>query len=115
MKADLYTKTVLTVIAVALVGILIKDVDFVSSAQAKSTAIDLSALTVEKAASDDEKEMTFFIYENSKIKKPFSKEGSYDYDGPCEISNKDIPTYIITNVKPKNSYPYYTEIKKTKK
>ncbi|GEM_PF-6227990 len=27
MKADLYTKTVLTVIAVALVGILIKDVD----------------------------------------------------------------------------------------
>ena len=36
MKTDLYTKVILTVIAVALVGILVKDIDFVSKAQAKS-------------------------------------------------------------------------------
>lgn len=36
MKTDLYTKVILTVIAIALVGILVKDIDFVSKAQAKS-------------------------------------------------------------------------------
>lgn len=34
MKTDLYTKIILTIIAVALVGHLIKDIDFVSKVQA---------------------------------------------------------------------------------
>ena len=88
MKADLYTKIVLTVIAVALTANLIKDIDFVSKAQA-SEVVNLNA---EKAAEED---ITFFIYENSKINSPFS---SKNYER-CTIDRKDIPTHIITTKK----------------
>lgn len=109
MKTDLYTKIVLTVIAVALTANLLKDVDFVTKAHAGE--LDLSNMKIEKAANaNDDGEMTFFIYENSKIQRPFSSE----YYRECWISPKDIPSYIITNKKPKNSYPYYMEIQKTK-
>ncbi|HMM04833.1 MULTISPECIES: hypothetical protein [unclassified Dysgonomonas] len=95
MKTDLYTKIVLTVIAIALVGNLLKDVDFVTKAQAKPVDLDLSALKIEKAESDDDKEMTFFIYENSKIRRSFSVD---NYER-CEIGYKDVPIYIITSKK----------------
>ncbi|WP_029902327.1 hypothetical protein [Prevotella sp. 10(H)] len=97
MKTDLYTKIVLTVIAVFLAVIIIKDVDFVSKAQASPVNLDLSALNVEKAEGAEENEMTFFIYENSKIERPFSKSLYYD---ECYINYNDVPTYIITNLKP---------------
>ncbi|WP_029902325.1 hypothetical protein [Prevotella sp. 10(H)] len=97
MKTDLYTKIVLTVIAIALVGNLVKDVDFVSKAQASPVNLDLSTLNIEKAEGAEENEMTFFIYENSKIERPFSKSLYYD---ECYINYNDVPTYIITNLKP---------------
>ena len=115
MKTDMYTKIVLTVIAVALVGILVKDIDIVSKAQASPANIDLSALNIEKAESSDENEMTFFIYENSKIKRPFSN--NEPYEGVCWISSKDIPSHIITNIKTPSPYHIgsdYIEIKKRK-
>lgn len=110
MKTDLYTKIVLTVIAIFLGVLIIKDVDFVTKAQAKSADLDLSALKIEQAESADEKEMTFFIYENSKIDKPFTNSYSgYEY---CIINYKDVPSYIITNVKPKEySYERINKIK----
>lgn len=114
MKTDLYTKIVLTVIAVFLGILIVKDIDLVSKAQASPANIDLSALNIEKAENSDENEMTFFIYENDKIEQPFTK-GKYYYDGNvCRINCSDVPSFIITNVKPKQSYPYYTEIKRTK-
>jgi len=91
-KTDLYTKIVLTVIAVFLGIIIVKDVDFVSKVQA-SEVVNLNA---EKAAEED---ITFFIYENSKIKQPFSNNGTSWENGLCEIGNKDIPTHIVTTKK----------------
>ncbi|MDR3056901.1 MAG: hypothetical protein LBU84_02010 [Prevotella sp.] len=105
MKADLYTKIVLTVIAVALTANLIKDIDFVSKAQA-GEVVNLNA---EKAAEED---ITFFIYENDKIKQPFSKTGYSWYKDECEISYADIPTHIITTKKIKKDS--YEKIKKTR-
>ncbi|NDV97504.1 hypothetical protein D0T84_21795 [Dysgonomonas sp. 521] len=87
-KTDLYTKIVLTVIAIALTTNLIKDIGFVSKAQA-GEVVNLNA---EKAAEED---ITFFIYENSKIKQPFSSR----YYDECIIDYKDIPTHIITTKK----------------
>ncbi|MDR3056900.1 MAG: hypothetical protein LBU84_02005 [Prevotella sp.] len=87
-KTDLYTKIVLTVIAVFLGIIIVKDVEFVSKAQA-SEVVNLNA---EKTAEED---ITFFIYENSKIQEPFSSS-SY---GACRIGEKDIPTHIVTTKK----------------
>jgi len=112
MKADLYTKIVLTVIAIALVGILVKDVDFVTKAQANPAEIDLSALNIEKAESSNENEMTFFIYENSKIERPFSNDRYLDDNKTCRIGYQDIPAYIITNLKPEDYN--YVKIKKGK-
>ena len=93
-KTDLYTKVVLTAIAIFLGIIIVKDIDFVSKAQAS----EVVNLNVEKAAEDD-KDITFFIYENSKIKKPFSNDGTSWENGLCEIGNKDIPTHIVTTKK----------------
>lgn len=89
-KADIYTKIVLTVIAIALVGILVKDMNLVTKAHATETPIDLSTLNIEKV--EDDKGTTFFIYENSKLKYPF--KGRYN---SSSIHGDDIPTYIITN------------------
>ncbi len=99
MKADLYTKIVLTVIAIALTANLIKDIDFVSKAQA-GEVVNLNA---EKAAEQD---ITFFIYENSKIYSPFSQS---NYKG-CTIDEKDIPTHIVTTKK----IDYMEGIRKTR-
>ena len=87
-KTDLYTKIVLTVIAVALVAHLLKDISFVTKAQANE--LDLSALKAEDR-SDDEGTV-FFIYENSSISTPVAYGSGY-------INNDDRPKYIITNKK----------------
>jgi hypothetical protein len=98
-KTDLYTKIVLTAIAVFLGIIIVKDMDFVSKAQAG----EVVNLNTEKAAEED---ITFFIYENSKIYRPFS---SSNYN-ECQININDIPTHIATTKK-----IYYTDgIRKTK-
>lgn len=111
MKTDLYTKIVLTVIAVALTANLLKDVDFVTKAHAGE--LDLSNMKIEKAANaNDDGEITFFIYENSKIEKPFSNDGYSWNNNKCRIGVKDIPSHIIANIKiPKRSS--YIEIKKS--
>jgi hypothetical protein len=62
--------------------------DFVSKAQAG----EVVNLNEEKAAEED---ITFFIYENSKIERPFSSE----YYDECRISYSDIPTHIVTTKK----------------
>lgn len=102
-KTDLYTKIVLTVIAIALTANLIKDIDFVSKAQA-GEVVNLNA---EKAAEED---ITFFIYENEKIERPFSSR----YYDECRVGYRDIPTHIVTTRKVKDSSPYYETIKRTK-
>lgn len=100
-KTDLYTKIVLTVIAVALLGNLLKDTDFVTKAHAGE--LDLSASAMEKAADEDDGEITFFVYENNMIDKPFSKDNYKE----CEISKEDVPTHIITTKTIKQEkYPY---------
>ena len=89
MKTDLYTKIVLTVIAITLIGLLVKDINFVSKATANE--LDLSGLRIEEAT--DEDEVSYFIYENSKLRNPFSKRnGRVD-------SFYDAPIYIITTSK----------------
>lgn len=110
MKTDRYTKIVLTVIAVALTANLLKDVDFVSKAHAGE--LDLSNMKIEKATDANDGEVTFFIYENSKIRKPFSNDGYSWNNSKCEIGVKDIPSHIITNM----IVPYgsYIEIRKSK-
>ena len=92
IKTDLYTKIILTAIAIFLAMIAFKDINFVSKAQA--SPLDLSGMKVEDV-SDDEG-TTFFVYENEKIEKPF--DANYNYD-ECEIYFKDVPTHIITNKK----------------
>ena len=106
MKTDLYTKIVLTVIAVALTLNLIKDINFVSKAQA-GEVVNLNA---EKTAEED---ITFFVYDNDKILGGF---GSKEYPqkswsfGSRSMRSKDLnkayieegydfPKYIITNKK----------------
>ena len=96
MKTDLYTKIVLTVIAIFLGVLIIKDVDFVTKAQAKPADLDLSALKIEKAETADEKEITFFIYENDALRKGFSNNS---YGSASIDSFYDKPKYIITNKK----------------
>lgn len=91
-KTDLYTKVVLTVIAIFLGILIFKDVDFVTKAQA--SPVDLSALNIEKA--DDDEGITFFIYENNKLRKPFTKNEYYWYDNTCTIGYDEIPSHIIT-------------------
>lgn len=106
-KTDLYTKIVLTVIAIALTANLIKDIDFVSKAQA-GEVVNLNA---EKA--ENMEETTFYIYENDKLLGGFgSKEYArkrWDYSSPS-MDRKDVnkayieegydfPKYIITNKK----------------
>lgn len=104
-KTDLYTKIVLTVIAIFLGVIIVKDMDLVSKAHAGE--LDLSNVKIEKAADADDGEITFFIYENSKIKEPFSKENYRE----CGLSDKDVPTYIITNKKIYQKYhPSYQNV-----
>lgn len=70
LKTDLYTKIVLTVIAIALVGHLLKDIDLVSKAQANE--LDLSGMKIENVS--DGREITFFIYENDKLDGGFGKD-----------------------------------------
>lgn len=94
-KTDLYTKIVLTAIAVFLGIIVLKDTSL--SSKASANKIDLSALDIEKTIDDEG--TTFFIYENSKISEPFSNKGYSRQKTECEISYDDIPTYIITNKK----------------
>lgn len=88
IKTDIYTKIVLTVIAVALVGILVKDMNLVTKAHATEMPIDLSALNIEKT--EDDEGITFFVYESSNLDKAY---------GGVQISSSDTPTYIITNKK----------------
>ncbi len=71
-KTDLYTKIVLTVIAVFLAILIIKDVDFVTKAQANPVDLDLSALNIEKATSEEG--TTFYIYENDKLSGGFGSK-----------------------------------------
>lgn len=52
MKADFYTKIVLTVIAIALTANLLKDVDFVTKAQAGTSEISQSNPRVERVTEE---------------------------------------------------------------
>lgn len=109
IKTDLYTKVVLTTIALFLGVIVFKDINFVAKAQA--TELDVSALKVEESNDD----ITFFIYDNDKIKKPFTvKSNSFSgtiYSNECEISSTDTPVQIVTTKRiPADSY---ITIKKT--
>lgn len=120
-KTDLYTKIVLTIIAIALVGHLLKDIDLVSKAQASE--LDLSAMKIENMS--DEEGTTFFIYENNKLDGGFGKDKYSEetekttvtllsgkkktFDTPSLVTHKknideavinqynDVPKYIITN------------------
>lgn len=111
IKTDLYTKIVLTTIAIALIGLLVKDMDFVTKAQA--TELDVSAMKIENAS--DTEETTFYIYENDKIlggfgTKAYKEAGKYHYSshwGKNKIDQDvfkkayineyiDTPKYIIT-------------------
>jgi len=85
-KNDVYTKIVLTVIAIALVGNLIKDINFVSKAHA--TELDLSGLKIENASNADD--MVLYIYENSRLGSPGTS-----YRG-ASISSNDVPLYVVT-------------------
>ena len=87
-KTDLYTKIVLTVIAVSLSVIAFKDINFVTKAQAND--LNLSDLKIEQAESRED--ITLFIYENSEIDDPFTS-----FSETCRISIRDIPKYIITS------------------
>lgn len=106
MRTDLYTKIILTVIAVALIVNLIKDINFVSKAHA-GEVVNLNA---EKTAEED---VTFFVYENDNLLGGF---GSNEYPqkrwsfGSPSMRSKDVnkayieegydfPKYIITNKK----------------
>lgn len=114
MKTDLYTKIVLTVIAVALTANLLKDVDFVTKAHAGEKEIDLSALKIERAANaSDDGEVTFFIYENEALTGGFGKTeyvkqrklyfsptmGSKDISQAYIEKDYDMPKYVITTKK----------------
>ncbi len=92
-KTDLYTKIVLTVIAVFLGVLVFKDVSFVTKAQAND--LNLSDLKIEQAEKDED--ITLFIYENSEIEKPFSYEGFSWERNECKIGREDMPKYIITS------------------
>lgn len=112
-KTDLYTKVVLTVIAIFLGILIFKDVDFVTKAQA--SPLDLSALNIEKA--DDDEGMVFYIYDISNLDIPFEtkkyrmdqfppynsierwKEKEKSPDEAYLDNNKHLPKYIITNKK----------------
>jgi len=111
-KTDLYTKIVLTVIAVALTGNLIKDIDFVSKAHAGEA--DLSAVKMEKAESVvEDGEITYYIYENARLNSGFGTtkyvEKRYSTLSPSmrikDITQAyiekdyDLPKYIITTKK----------------
>jgi len=94
MKTDLYTKIVLTAIAIFLGIIIVKDIDFVSKAQANEV-VNLSDLKIEKDENAADDDITFFIYENDKIKQPFSSI----YFDECQIDKRDTPTHIVTTKK----------------
>lgn len=86
-KTDLYTKIVLTVIAIALVANVLKDFNFVTKAHANE--LDLSGLTIEQST---DAETTLFIYENSAIETPIK-----GYNSGYINTSYDSPKYIITN------------------
>ena len=54
MKSDLYTKVILTIIAVALVGILLKNTGFIQSARAAkpSETMDVNIVSTDPSAFD---------------------------------------------------------------
>lgn len=115
MKTDFYTKTVLTIIAIFLGIIVFRNVDFITAAQANVTTIATPTPKKEKIENDNNQEITLFIYENSKITRPFSNEGG-DFIPErhvCRIGVKDIPSHIITNIKPKDGWTDYVEIEKS--
>lgn len=85
-KTDLYTKIVLTVIAIFLGVIVFRNIDIVPKAHANE--LDLSGLTIEQGT---DAETTLFIYENSRISTPISQFQT------GRISGSDNPKYIITN------------------
>lgn len=116
MKTDFYTKTVLTIIAIFLGIIAFQNVDFITTAQANVTTIASPTPKKEQIENDSDQEITLFIYENSKIERPFSKgESTLSINRRiCRIGVNDIPSHIITNRKSKNDYPYYIEIEKAK-
>lgn len=112
IKTDIYTKIVLTVIAIALTGLLIKDIDLITKVNAAEP--DLSVINIEKAQSDEER--TFYIYENDKLFGGFGKsEYTDDYNTSTPWIRKkdyntekkkayinnyyDMPQYIITTKK----------------
>ena len=94
-SVDLYTKTVLTVIAIALIANLLKGSDLVTKAHAKE--LDLSSLNLEAEASAEG--TVFFVFENSRISSPVSTSESKWLGSSTSgnIGDKDIPKYIITN------------------
>ena len=104
-KTDLYTKVVLTAIAIFLGIIIVKDIDFVSKAQA-GEVINLSEFKTENLENE---ETTFYIYENDKLFSGFGKT-EYPrtrYSNSSVMIKKDVnqayieekydfPQYIIT-------------------
>lgn len=86
-KTDLYTKIVLTVIAIFLGVIVFRNIDFVPKAHANE--LDLSDLTIEQGT---DAETTLFIYENSTIQTPVR-----GYSDGRISRGDDAPKYIITN------------------
>lgn len=116
IKTDIYTKVILTAIAVFLGVIIVKDVDFITKAHAGE--LDLSNMRIEQAANaNNDREVTFYIYENDKLTGGFGNskynESSYYSESPY-LSNKpndamnktayinqvyDIPKYIVTTRK----------------
>jgi len=88
-KSDAYTKIVLTVIAVFLGIIIVRDTDVVSKAHANE--MDLSGLKIENSSSANDQ--VFYIYENSKL----TNDARSYRNG--SISKSDVPLYIITNTR----------------
>jgi len=85
-KNDVYTKIVLTVIAVFLGIIIVRDTDVVSKAHANE--LDLSGLKIENASNAEA--TTFYVFENSRLNEPV-KDSSGGY-----ISSSNTPIYVIT-------------------
>ena len=108
MKTDFYTKAILTIIAIALVGNFLKDVEFfVSKANAKSTNLADFKSQQEQQTTTEQPDITFYVYESDLLKLGFGVESYYgdnryirlSKDPKTEViidSQYDTPKYIIT-------------------
>lgn len=93
MKAkDLYTKIVLTIIAITLVVHLLKDVDLITKANATSPSVP--SLNVNQTANID-RDITFYIYENESLHEGFGFSSLFR-DRAKVDPYYDVPKYIIT-------------------